>query len=135
MKYVLMTVALMFGLVCPVVAEEKEKDTLTAVEQAMFDHVNAERVKHGLPALELDKDVQQGTRNHAFWMARYRSMSHASGFIENIAMGQPNTRTVIRTWMNSSGHRANILRSGVTRLGVSAYEAVNGVIYWCMRVR
>ena len=49
---------------------------------------------------------------------------------ENIAMGQRTPSEVMTDWMNSSGHRANILNSNFTELGVGIYKGANGTIYW-----
>ena len=46
---------------------------------------------------------------------------------ENIAKGQTTPQAVVNAWMNSSGHRANILNSGYTKIGVGYVE--NGK-YW-----
>jgi uncharacterized protein YkwD len=54
---------------------------------------------------------------------------------ENIAMGQPHSSDVVRSWMNSSGHRANILNGGHLRIGVAAYRTDNGTIFWCQQFR
>jgi len=48
---------------------------------------------------------------------------------ENIAYGQTSPAAVVRAWMNSPGHRANILGSNYTHLGVGVFE-LNGVLYW-----
>lgn len=48
---------------------------------------------------------------------------------ENIAYGQRSPEEVMKAWMNSSGHRANILNEKFTSIGVGCYEA-NGVLYW-----
>jgi uncharacterized protein YkwD len=45
---------------------------------------------------------------------------------ENIAMGQDDAADVMSSWMNSSGHRANILDCGLTRLGVGVAEGAGG---------
>ena len=67
-------------------------------------------------------------------MASYRQMVHSNiGVAENIAMGQANSQDVLRTWMNSSGHRANILNGGHRRIGVSAYRSPEGTIFWCQQ--
>lgn len=109
------------------------------VTDTMVKDVNAQRAAHGLPPLVIDPELLAGAQSHAVWMAKYRSMEHARGFRENIAMGQPNTAVVIRTWMNSSGHRANILARGITRIGVGAARSCAGgkcgTIYWCQRFR
>ena len=49
---------------------------------------------------------------------------------ENIAMGQKTPSEVMNSWMNSSGHRANILNSTYTELGVGIQKDSNGTIYW-----
>ena len=68
------------------------------------------------------------TRNHA--------MVHTSRPVaENIAMGQPHSSDVVQSWMNSSGHRANILNPGHRRIGVAAYRTASGVIFWCQQFR
>jgi len=107
---------------------------LNPTEQAMVDNINTSRKAVGLNELVIEETIQEGTRKHALWMATRRSMTHASGWCENIAVGQRTCAEVHRVWMNSSGHRANILRRNVTTVGVGAY-VVNGRIYWCMRVK
>ena len=52
------------------------------------------------------------------------------GVGENIAYGQSGYTEVTRSWMNSSGHRANIL-GGYNAVGFGAAKAKNGRIYWC----
>lgn len=48
---------------------------------------------------------------------------------ENIAYGQRSPQEVVTAWMNSSGHRANILNANYNKIGIGVYKA-NGVIYW-----
>ena len=52
---------------------------------------------------------------------------------ENIAMGQRTSNEVLNSWMNSSGHRANILNRSYRRIGVAAYTTPQGTIYWCQQ--
>ena len=52
-----------------------------------------------------------------------------SGAGENIAYGQRSPEAVMQAWMNSSGHRANILSNKYTKIGVG-YTVKNGVTYW-----
>ena len=69
-------------------------------------------------------------------MTRNRSMVHTRRAVaENIAMGQPHSSDVVRAWMNSSGHRANILSAGHRRIGVAAFRTEGGTIYWCQQFR
>ena len=48
---------------------------------------------------------------------------------ENIAYGQSTPQQVVQAWMNSSGHRANILNGSFTTIGVG-YTVVGGTAYW-----
>ena len=49
---------------------------------------------------------------------------------ENIAMGYISAQSVVNGWMNSSGHRANILNPSFKTIGVGAYTDSQGTIYW-----
>jgi uncharacterized protein YkwD len=110
------------------------KFEILAIEQSIVNHTNAERARFGLPALAIDPNLMATARQHGTWMATYRQMVHSRiGVAENIAMGQQNTQEVLRSWMNSSGHRANILNRGHRRIGVSAYRTAEGTIYWCQQ--
>jgi uncharacterized protein YkwD len=104
---------------------------LHPVEQQVIDQTNAERARYGLPPLMADQQLIQSARAHGTWMARSRRMQHTSRPVaENIAMGQNSASEAVRSWMSSSGHRANILSRGHRRIGVSAYTSSNGTVYW-----
>jgi uncharacterized protein YkwD len=49
---------------------------------------------------------------------------------ENIASGQRTAAEVMQTWMNSSGHRANILSSTYNQIGVGVARDSSGKLYW-----
>lgn len=118
--------------------QEQEVDgvKLIAIEANIVSYTNQERARHGLPALEVDEELMETAREHCSWMTRNRSMVHTSRPVaENIAMGQPHSSDVVRAWMNSSGHRANILNPGHRRIGVAAYRTVSGTIFWCQQFR
>ena len=107
--------------------------------------VNAERARQGLPALTVSTTVQQAAQTRAEELQT--SFSHtrpngASCFTalteagvsytragENIAYGQSSPAAVVQAWMNSSGHRANILSSSFTTIGIGC-TVVNGTVYW-----
>jgi hypothetical protein len=128
MKYVLgivMAFAACIGMANEASAVEKVTTTtttttfkLTETEQQILNRVNAERAKRGLGALVADEGLTIRARNHAGFLAR-GGWGHSRGAAENIARGQADAAAVMNTWMNSSGHRANIL-SGWTRIGVGA---------------
>ncbi len=90
----------------------------------MCERNNSLRAEVGLPPQELCLELTRAAQDHAWFMARTGSFSHHSnlgpsgraakfGFRapirENIAMGQRGPNEVTQSWMNSSGHRANIL--------------------------
>jgi uncharacterized protein YkwD len=84
--------------------------------------VNAQRAAHGLQPLILNIKLSEAAQLWAESMARSGSLSHgdfakrirASGYTgrslaENIAGGQKDATEAMKSWMNSSGHKANIL--------------------------
>lgn len=107
---------------------------LLAIEKNIVRFTNERRKQHGLPPLEVDENLVKSARNHAIWMASNRRLQHTSRPVaENIAMGYSSSPAVVEGWMNSSGHRANILSGGHRRIGIAAYEAHDGTIYWCQQ--
>lgn len=104
------------------------------LEEEVVKQTNAERARHGLPPLKLSPNLVQTSRNHTWWMTRNNSLQHGNYPVaENIAMGQNSSQEVVRAWMNSSGHRANILNRNHRRIGVAAYQTRGGTIYWCQQ--
>jgi uncharacterized protein YkwD len=119
-------------------SDEKEVDgvRLLAIEAHIVSYTNEERGRYGLQPLEVDKELMETAREHCSWMTLNRSMVHTRRPVaENIAMGQPHSSDVVRAWMNSSGHRANILNPGHLRIGVAAYRTEEGTIFWCQQFR
>jgi uncharacterized protein YkwD len=109
-----------------------KKIDLNSFEQAIIADTNAQRARYGLPALASDTWLQSQARSHTAWMTNWHSMVHTSAPVaENIGMGQRSPEEIVNTWMNSSGHRANILNGGYRRIGACAYTATDGTIFWC----
>ena len=104
-------------------------------EMSVISQANSQRARHGLPPLAVDSQLMNSAGRHAQWMASNRNLSHGHGVAENIAMGQPSASEAVRSWMNSSGHRANMLGSGYTRIGVAVAYSSNGTPYWCQQFR
>jgi uncharacterized protein YkwD len=105
--------------------------------------VNRVRANHGVPKLKFGGCLtRQVARPWARHMARTQDMVHQDigvvfdrchGFNaagENIAAGYPNVASVMRGWLNSSGHRANILSADFTRIGIGVARASDGTRYW-----
>lgn len=115
-------------------APSKDGDKLIAVEKQMVEQTNAQRVKYGLPPLAIDQSLEKTARSHAVWMTNNHAMQHSNQNVgENIAMGQHTTGEAVTDWMNSPGHRANILNSSYKRTGVAAFQTPDGTIYWCQQ--
>ena len=107
---------------------------LYPIENHLIERTNAERTRRGLPALAIDLKLVKSARDHAAWMTRTHTLRHTGRAVaENIAMGQSSSSEAMRSWMNSSGHRANILRGSHSKIGVAAYTTPGGAIYWCQQ--
>lgn len=116
-----------------------------AYEQEVVRLVNAQRAQNGLKPLAENWELSRVARYKSADMASRRYFSHESPTYgspyqmmrsfgisfrsagENIAYGQRTPAAVVSAWMNSSGHRANILSSSYTQIGVGYHEAGN---YW-----
>ena len=108
--------------------------------------VNQERKKAGLPSLTLNvkacnaatiraKETQQSfshTRPNGknFSTALKEANISFSGAGENIAWGQKTAQAVMKDWMNSPGHRANILNAKYTQIGIGYVLNDSGIPYW-----
>ena len=110
--------------------------------------VNSERAKAGCSALAVNAALTKAASDHSTDMATRNYFSHdtpegvdfsaritAAGYAwsgagENIAMGQANAASVMDSWMNSSGHRANILNCGYRDIGVGVAANGAGQLYW-----
>lgn len=114
-------------------------------EEEVARLVNEQRAKNGLSPLTLNWELSRVARYKSEDMARNRYFSHTSPTYgtpfemirsfglsyrsagENIAYGQRTPAAVMDAWMNSSGHRANILNASYTQIGVGYYANGN---YW-----
>lgn len=108
--------------------------------------VNIERAKAGLAELSFDQTVAAAAEVRAkeieisFSHTRPNGTSFSTaiteqgasfrGAGENIAWGQRSPQEVVTGWMNSEGHRANILNKNYTTIGVGYYQNANGTNYW-----
>lgn len=107
---------------------------LHPIETDIVAWTNAQRKHYGLAPLVVDPYLVNSARRQAAWMTNTRNLRHTNMPVaENIAMGQPTTSQVVGDWMNSPGHRANILNPSHTRIGAAAYTAPDGTVYWCQQ--
>ena len=120
------------------------------LEQEVIDLVNVERSNAGLSPLVYQERLAIAAHCHASDMAANSYFAHNSqdgstpgarmeraGYVwgtwgENIAAGQHTAQQVMTAWMNSSGHRANILKADFTEIGIGhAYDNQSGFgHYW-----
>lgn len=130
-----------------VVETTTEATTNSSYANQVLDLVNKERAKNGLSALSLSAEAGRVAQLKADDMAANGYFSHTSPTYgspfdmlkqfgvsyktagENIAKGQTSPQAVMNAWMNSEGHKANILKNGYTKLGVG-YTVKNGTTYW-----
>lgn len=121
---------------------------LLAVENQVIQLVNQERQRRGLPALVRNWELcrvarfkSQDMRDRGYFEHTsptygdpFRMMQnfgiHFTAAGENIAAGQPTAYEVMRSWMNSTGHRNNILNRGFTQIGVGFARGGKYGYYW-----
>lgn len=118
-------------------------DSLPTSLIKVYLRVNKVRANHGLPELKFNSCLT--TEVAQPWAARMaetgdfehrknsqvRDACPKNGWVgENIAYGYPTAKSVMRAWMHSSGHRANILRPQFRRIGLGLATDANGRIYW-----
>lgn len=122
--------------------------SLASYEQQVFTIVNKERMSRGLTALVWDDTLgyvarlksqdminknyfshQSPTYGSPFQMMQHFGLKFSAAG-ENIAYGQSTAQQVMNTWMNSAGHKANILSAAYTHIGVGVAKTANGTLYW-----
>ena len=123
----------------------------TAFETDVAAWVNYQRAQAGLPALQPNTLLNAAAQKHAMNMACQHQMAHQLNgvgpgtrisnegytwfaYAENVAAGYESASSVVTGWMNSPGHRDNILDAhamSLSETGVGAYRGPDGRIYYC----
>lgn len=116
----------------------------SGTESAVLSLVNKERAAAGCGALTTNAKLSAAARAYSDTMARSGVMSHtgpdgstmtsrveAAGYGwsrlgENIARGQSDAAAVMKAWMNSPGHKANILNCGFREIGIGFHKGDGG---------
>ncbi|MGG4265432.1 CAP domain-containing protein [Peribacillus simplex] len=119
-----------------------------SVEQQVLSLVNEERSKSGLPSLEMDTAVSNIANIKSEDMRDNNYFNHTSPSYgspcdmmksfgisykyagENIAAGQPSADAVMKAWMNSPDHKANILNKNYTHIGIGHATGGKYTHYW-----
>jgi len=124
-----------------VVTKRKWYNMTIAFVSALFfqvmDEHNIVRKEHGLEFFNIDFKLQDEAAKHARWMARNESLVHSriTYGAENIARANVTPKEILRLWMNSPGHRRNILDKRYTKIGAAVYKSKSGRYYWCVRFK
>ena len=128
--------------------EQKPSTDFSSYQQQVLDLVNVERTKRGISALTLDSNLSSVATKKSQDMVNKNYFDHTSPTYgspfdmmkqfgisyrtagENIAKGQKTPQEVVTAWMNSEGHRKNILNPNFTNLGVGIAKDSKGTTYW-----
>ncbi|MER2536139.1 MAG: CAP domain-containing protein [Rhizobiaceae bacterium] len=107
------------------------------------------RSEHGLPALAADSGLETAAAQQAGYMAGAGRMSHTTGWrrdfatrmdrnriagpaAENVAHGRMDLDRLFDMWMNSAGHRRNMLDPRFGKFGLASATAADGDRYWAL---
>ena len=116
-------------------AAQATTTAMSQKERTLLSVVNDVRAVHNLAPLAVDRKLLAAARGHSETMIREDVFTHGSfferlaqsgaqgpAFGENLAWGtsRMRARTIVRMWMESPGHRANLLRPGWRRVGIGA---------------
>lgn len=121
------------------------------LETEIVDRINDERVQRGLPVLQINARLSEAAQEYAAEMGRRMTLSHHldgstagariaqvgyswTAWAENIAVGYDGASAVVAGWMNSPGHRDNILDASQLDLadtGVGEAMGADGRRYFC----
>lgn len=123
-------------------------DDIKALENEVIRLVNEERAKRGLQTLTANWQLSRVARYKSQDMIDknyfdHQSPTYGAPFVmidnfgikcsaagENIAYGARTASEVMNMWMNSSGHRSNILSPAYNQIGVGVAKKSNGTLYW-----
>lgn len=112
-----------------------------------MDLVNAHRAHLGLRALIQSEDLSEIAQKHSVDMASgevpfghdgfssrcsqaKRAMGNSNACAENVAWGQKTPQAVFNSWINSTGHKANIEKAAYTHSGLGIQKDSKGSLYW-----
>ena len=128
----------------------KDHGNLDTITRKVVRLTNRERSRKGLDKLSFNSKLQKAAQSHADDMDRTgRYLAHDSSdgrvlrdriddvdydwsyIAENAATGQASPKAVVQSWMNSPGHRANMLDPEIKEIGVGyAIDDVSATPYW-----
>lgn len=116
---------------------------LAAAPASALD-INSFRAQHRLPPLSVSSTLSAAAYSHASDLAARRRLDHkgfrerlsaaASTAAENVAYGCPDQDCVFKMWAKSSGHRRNMLMTGVSSYGIASATSADGRRYWVLEL-
>lgn len=127
---------------------DSESNSFLSFQKEVVRLVNVERSKRGLSELSFNTQLSNVATLKSQDMINKNYFSHISPTYgspfdmmkqfnisyktagENIAKGQETPEAVVNAWMNSKGHRENILNANFTDIGVGVAKSSNGTLYW-----
>ncbi|MFD4029632.1 sigma-70 family RNA polymerase sigma factor [Streptomyces sp. NPDC058637] len=131
----------------PSAVPEPARPTSDSVAEEVMNLVNTERAKEGCGAVGTDDQLATAASRHSADMVERDYFSHTSPdgtdpgaritaagyrwstYGENIAKGQPTAAAVMEAWMNSPGHKANILNCAFKEIGVGRVDSSGGPVW------
>jgi len=132
----------------PLFGPDFNDDDLNGYSAEVLNLTNIERRKAGLQELKAAEELTNAAFARAEELVTLFSHKRPDGSscftvyaeygvsyraaAENIAAGQRTPKDAMNSWMNSAGHKANILNEKYSRLGVGVAAGEDGTLYWCM---
>jgi uncharacterized protein YkwD len=127
--------------------DKKDQLKITKEEQAIIDLTNAERKKGDAMSLTPNAQLMTAARLHAANMAKQDKLEHVldemdvadrvkeAGYLfvttgENIAWNQATPKEAVKAWMDSPGHKENMMNPDFTEIGVAVMKNKKGQRYW-----
>jgi uncharacterized protein YkwD len=117
-KFVTMALAMLLITGC-----RPSKSALPISKDTLLSEHNAQRKTHRKLSLKRDSDLENFAQNHLD--VEWNRVG------ENIAWGPTTESAVTSLWMNSSGHRRNILDEKFSHVGFGFAYSKSGEVYWC----
>lgn len=141
----------MAGAVSSTAAAPPNASRYSASESRIFELINEQRRSRGVHALAYNPELDRMAKIQAENMARFQKMAHSlpesslptlgdraryvgyayAQIEENVALGYQTPEAVVKGWMNSSGHRRNILDNYVVETGIGIARSSAGGLYYC----
>ncbi len=150
-KFLLSTLGILIFTIALTTISKATNETITVTVPGKYDYeaafgvleiVNEERAAVGKAPLKMDKDLMEAAMLRSSEIALdfshtrpdgtscFSAVDKSIGMIgENIAAGSSTPEGIMKIWMNSTGHRENILRDGFSTIGIGMFKYGN-ICYW-----